>query len=57
MSECGLGAPTSDNYECSDEHVCLYGGHVGRGATFSTATPYPAFAPWGSTTGRAVPSS
>ncbi|WP_405681912.1 peptidase inhibitor family I36 protein [Streptomyces sp. NBC_00057] len=22
-------------YECSDEHVCLYGGHAGQGATLS----------------------
>ncbi|MER8088770.1 peptidase inhibitor family I36 protein [Streptomyces sp. NPDC087532] len=36
MSGCGPGAPTSDDYECSDEYVCLYGGHAGRGATFST---------------------
>ncbi|MFJ5723048.1 peptidase inhibitor family I36 protein [Streptomyces sp. NPDC093149] len=36
MSGYGPGAPTSDNHECRDEHVCLYGGHVGRGATLST---------------------
>ncbi|MEU6018378.1 peptidase inhibitor family I36 protein [Streptomyces sp. NPDC047515] len=36
MSAALVSPAAAAAYACSDEHMCLYGGHVGQGATFST---------------------
>ncbi|MEU3218514.1 peptidase inhibitor family I36 protein [Streptomyces sp. NPDC006971] len=36
-----LSPAAAASYECGDKHVCLYGGHVGRGAAFCARAAVP----------------